>query len=185
MSHLIDDLLSYSQISVRPGQFEKVSLEAVVKNVLNDLEVMIEQKRAKITVGHIGEIFGHEGQLTQAFQNIISNALKFQKPGTAPEIQITTNLVDKKSLPLACRQLGSAKEYYRVEIADNGIGFDPEESERIFNVFTRLHGNSEYMGTGIGLSIVKKVVENHNGCVVSESEPGKGAKFILFFPLGK
>jgi hypothetical protein len=118
-------------------------------------------------------INGDERQLRQLFHNLISNALKYNKPGEAPVVTIHCTIADGS---------GEHKKYFQVEVSDNGIGFNPEYTEKIFQVFYRLHGRSEYPGTGVGLSIAKKVVENHGGQIHAESIPGEGAKFKILFP---
>ena len=183
MGSLIDDLLSYSQVSLRPRLFDEVNLNNVIRQVLNDLELEIEEKGAEIHVPELCVLKGYQRQVQQAFQNLISNALKFHTPGTQPVITINGKTVEGRHCELKLSAEQQQKKYYIVEVADNGIGFDPGDTERIFNVFTRLHGNAEYTGTGVGLSIVRKVAENHQGFVTANSEPGKGASFQLFFPL--
>jgi signal transduction histidine kinase len=128
-------------------------------------------------------IKGHPRQLQQVFQNLISNALKYSKADVAPVITITCSKVrgDEAGLQLTAEEL--EKEYYQVTVADNGIGFDQEDASRIFNVFTRLHGTTEYKGTGVGLSIVRRVIESHNGYVWAESTPGEGATFKILLPV--
>jgi PAS domain S-box-containing protein len=169
MNLLIDDLLSYSQITFQNAEFSEVDLNSVVDTVLSDLDVLIEQKHATIKRERLPVIQGHVRQLQQLFHNLVSNALKYSRPGVPPEIVITTRKIS-----------GSAQ--HLIEVKDNGIGFPTEDAERIFNVFQRLHGNGEIKGTGIGLAIVRKVVENHKGHIVAESQPGKGATFRLMLP---
>ena len=125
---------------------------------------------------------GHHRQLQQAFLNLISNALKYNKPGEAPKVFITSHTIAGKEsgLPLPAHE--KEKKYNVIEIRDHGIGFDQRDADRIFNVFTRLHGNIEYKGTGVGLSIVRKVIENHGGFITAESELGKGSVFKVYLP---
>jgi signal transduction histidine kinase len=123
---------------------------------------------------------GYRRQLQQLFQNLIGNALKYNKPGVAPHITIRASIVPREERSMA--ETGSSIKYHVIEVSDNGIGFDPAESERIFQMFQRLHGNAEYRGTGIGLSIVKKVAENHNGKIEAEGRPGEGATFKVYLP---
>ncbi len=182
MGSLIDDLLSYSQVSMRPRSFEKINLNELIDLVLNDLDLEIDQKEAQITVEKLGFVFGHHRQLLQAFQNLISNALKYHNPGTAPIIKIYSNIIKGTDIPLSVSTSDKGRMFQIVTVADNGIGFEQEDAERIFNVFTRLHSNGDFRGTGVGLSIVRKVIENHNGYVSAHSEVGKGATFKLYLP---
>jgi light-regulated signal transduction histidine kinase (bacteriophytochrome) len=180
MSSLIDDLLAYSQVSLRPRNLEEVALNQIIDLVLTDLDLEIEEKKAKISVEKLFTIQGHHRQLQQAFQNLIGNALKYSSPAIAPEIRITGKLVSGKEQEVTA--LFPQKQFYQISVMDNGIGFEQKDAERIFNVFTRLQGNTEYRGTGVGLSIVRKVIENHNGFITAESEPGKGATFKIYLP---
>jgi signal transduction histidine kinase len=141
----------------------------------------MEEKKATISVGKLFTIQGHHRQLQQVFQNLIGNALKYTNPDVVPQINITGEKVNGKEHAITAQF--PQKQFYRVNISDNGIGFEQKDAERIFNVFTRLHGNTDYRGTGVGLSIVRKVIENHNGAIMAESEPGKGATFTLFLPI--
>jgi PAS domain S-box-containing protein len=181
MATLIDDLLLYSHISRGAAVKEPVDLNNKLTLVLEDLELEIQEKGARIIVEKLPVVQGHRRQLQQLFQNLISNALKYSRSGETPQV-----LVKAKSIHPAESNWAFLKDadqpYYLITIQDNGIGFEPHEGERIFNVFTRLHGNTEYKGTGVGLSIARKVVENHNGYISAEGEPGKGATFYVFLP---
>jgi signal transduction histidine kinase len=181
MGALIDDLLLYSHISQRPVEMEEVDLEQKLSKVLEDLELDIQEKNAIISIGALPKVKGYRRQLQQLFQNLVGNALKYSKPGVAPLITVHASIVpgDEPSIS----QNGSRTKYHLIEVTDNGIGFDPAESERIFQMFQRLHGNAEYRGTGVGLSIVKKVAENHNGKIEAEGRPGEGATFKVYLPV--
>jgi PAS domain S-box-containing protein len=183
MRMLVEDLLEYSHISTNPREKESIDLNDKLRDVMDDLELLIREKKAVIEVGGLPTISGHRRQLQQLFQNVINNALKYSKPGVAPHIQIKAKTVAGKDsgfhLPIA----SYGEMFHLIEISDNGIGFDPEHAEKIFDVFTRLHGNSEYPGTGIGLSIVKKVAENHGGYVRASGEKNVGASFFILFPV--
>jgi light-regulated signal transduction histidine kinase (bacteriophytochrome) len=176
MSTLIEDLLIYSQVSRGVSHLEQVDLNRKVKNVLEDLELEVAQKHAKITVDLLPTITGHKRQIQQLFQNLISNALKYSKPDVPPEIHISSRLIHGRDIAQQLKSTEADKAYYLIEIRDNGIGFDQTDAERIFNVFTRLHGNAQYRGTGVGLAIVKKAVENHHGFIWASSTPGEGAR---------
>ncbi len=183
MGSLIDDLLNYSQFSLRPKLFEEVNLDQIIKLVLNDLDLEAEIKKAKITVEKLFVIQGHHRQLQQAFQNLVSNALKYSKRGQSPDIKITGSKITGKNSGLNLSANEQQSDFYVISIQDNGIGFESKDAERIFNVFTRLHGNAEYKGTGIGLSITRKVIENHNGYIIAEGNPGEGATLKVYFPV--
>ncbi len=183
MNTLIDDLLMYSHVSRGATLEEKVDLNQKVKMVLNDLEVEIEEKNARVSFENLPVITGHRRQIQQLFQNLIGNAIKYTRPGVAPEVKIESSIVKD---PGKLNGLPSDKmnqPYHLITVSDNGIGFEQEDADRIFNVFTRLHGNAEYKGTGVGLSIARKVVENHGGYIWAESEPGKGSKFRVLLPV--
>jgi len=171
MGNLIDDLLLYSHVSHRPLQMEMIDINVKLQRVLEDLELDILEKKATISIDKMPVVPGYRRQLQQLFQNLISNALKYSKEGNPPAIRITAEEVVEKNIP-----------YHLIKVIDNGIGFDQEYSEKIFQMFTRLHGKSQYSGTGVGLSIVKKVVENHDGFIRAKSAPGEGAEFCIYLP---
>ncbi|HYE53819.1 MAG TPA: ATP-binding protein, partial [Chitinophagaceae bacterium] len=182
MSTLIDDLLAYSEADHVTGHAETVNLNELIAQVLSDLDLEIEQRHAVVHVGDLSIVRGHRRQLQQAFQNLIGNALKYGKPHEPPVINITCSRTkgDQPGLHLTAEE--QAKTYNRITIRDNGIGFEQAEAERIFNVFTRLHVKSEYKGTGIGLSIVRKVIQNHHGYIWAEAQPDAGASFHILLP---
>jgi PAS domain S-box-containing protein len=173
MMSLIEDLLTFSRVNRPTEGFELVDLNAVVARVLSDLEVTITTKHAKIEVGQLPQIEGRKSQLGQLFQNLISNAVKFNdKP--EPFVSITA---DNQTDPV------TAVKTTTIVISDNGIGFENVYSNRIFEIFQRLHGKAEYPGTGIGLSICKKIVESHGGTIHATSALGEGATFTISLPL--
>ncbi|HJW16649.1 MAG TPA: ATP-binding protein, partial [Flavisolibacter sp.] len=180
MGALIDDLLLYSHISQRPLEMEEVDLAQNISKVLEDLDLDIQEKNAVVSIGPLPKVKGYKRQLQQLFQNLVGNALKYNKPGVAPHITVRSSIVPGDAISMS--QMGGEAKYHLIEVSDNGIGFDPAESQRIFQMFQRLHGNAEYSGTGIGLSIVKKVTENHNGMVEAEGRPGNGATFKVYLP---
>ncbi|RYG45490.1 MAG: GHKL domain-containing protein [Chitinophagaceae bacterium] len=171
MGNLIDDLLLYSHVSHRPHDMEPVDLNEKVQRVLEDLELDIQEKQAQITVGHLPVVNGYRRQLQQLLQNLISNALKYCSNDVKPQIDISAVTV-----------VEDGRKYHVIAVKDNGIGIDSQYKDKIFQMFTRLHGKNEYSGTGVGLSIVKKVVENHNGSYRVESTPGKGSTFMIALP---
>ena len=184
MGNLIDDLLTYSHVSRGATSRETVDLNRKVQNVLEDLELEVHERNATVTMDPLPTITGHKRQLQQLFQNLIGNALKYSKPGTPAEIHITSRPVkgDEAGLPLRGEE--RQKTYHLIEVRDKGIGFEQQDAEKIFNMFTRLHGNAEYRGTGVGLSIAQKVVDNHGGKIWAESMPGEGTTFKVLLPAG-
>ncbi len=182
MRNLIDDLLSYSEAGIRQNDREPVHLTEIVDQTLQDLENMINETGAEITRDALPNIESNERQWRQLFQNLIGNAIKYRKPDVHPKINIrckVTNTSDAIFEGLTPKYKGN---YYLIEVQDNGIGFEQENAEKIFKVFQRLHGKSEYEGTGIGLSIVQRVVNNHQGYVLAEGVPGVGATFRILIP---
>lgn len=172
MGNLIDDLLLYSHVTQRPHETESVDLNQKVQRVLEDLELDIEEKKAVINVEKLPVVKGYRRQLQQMFQNLISNAIKYSKADVSPRVDIAARQVTE-----------NGKACHLIEVKDNGIGFSPEYADKIFQMFTRLHNKSEYSGTGVGLSIVKKVVENHNGFIAVESSVGEGSVFKIYLPV--
>lgn len=182
MRSLIDDLLAYSNTTLGITNFKPVDLTSIVKDVLDDLEVTIIEKGAQVRLQDLPRVKGDQRQLRQLFQNLISNAVKYHKKDEAPQVQITSRLVQAEDMKAYVPRDIRSELFYEIEVKDNGIGFDPDDAERIFRLFQRLHGKAEYEGTGVGLAIVQKVVENHNGYVWAESEPGEGATFRILLP---
>lgn len=182
MNLLIDNLLEYSHIGLRPNLTEDVDLNKKLHLVCGDLELLIEEKKANINIHPLPIVKGYRRQLQQLFQNLIGNALKYSKPDIAPVIEVTSQLVEGSTMPVHLPAEELTKSFYLIQVKDNGIGFDQQDADRIFNVFQRLHGNSQYKGTGIGLSIARKVAENHHGHIWASSEPGKGATFNVLLP---
>ncbi len=179
MRTLINALLTYSKLSVSPS-FINTSLTAIVQDAVNDLEISIKETGATLSIKKLPAIEIIPDQMRQVFQNIISNAMKFSKRDIKPEIRIWSDFTTQKSPETKAVEKGS---YCRVYISDNGIGFNEQYLDKIFTMFQRLHGRAEYEGTGIGLSIVKKIIEKHNGLVTAKSEEGSGATFIITLPV--
>ncbi len=179
MRKLIDDLLNFSRLSVMTV-FSKTDLNEVLKDTLSDLELVIKEKNAVIESDHLPSAEVVTGQIRQVFQNIISNALKFAKAGAPPRVIIKSDIIRKPSVDAPPHPNG---EHLRISFADNGIGFDEKYLGKIFTLFQRLHGKDEYEGTGIGLSIVKKIIEKHNGIISAKSTEGAGTTFYIIIPL--
>lgn len=173
MLTLTNDLLAFSHISKATMVFEQTDLNKVVDEVMRELELTIREKQVRITVEPLPVIRAYPSQMEQLFQNLILNAIKFNnKP--VPEIRI-------EATPVLNGHYDDEKRY-RITVQDNGIGFLPEYRDKIFEIFQRLHGKSEYPGTGIGLTICRKIVEAHGGTIRAESEEGKGSTFIIELP---
>lgn len=167
MQELINDLLVYSRVGTRGQEFEPVEMEAVYNRVLANLQVAIEEHRAKISHDPLPKVMADGLQLVQLMQNLIGNAIKFH--GEAPpKVHVSAQVQNQEAL--FC-------------VSDEGIGFEPQYAERIFQVFQRLHSKRSYPGTGIGLAICKKIVERHGGRIWVDSQLGKGAKFYFTLPL--
>jgi signal transduction histidine kinase len=147
------------------------------------LEAVIQEKNAEITFSDLPVIIGDRLQLRQLFQNLISNALKYSKKDSVPQIKIKASQVSGQESGLQIPSDAKLRPFHRIEVADNGIGFEQGDAERIFNIFQRLHGNKEYSGTGVGLSIARKVVENHQGFIDAISQTGVGTTFRILLPL--
>lgn len=174
MSTLIEDLLSFSRVTTKGQQFEKVDLKKVAEEVTGDLEARINDTKGIINIGELPSIHADHTQIQQLFQNLIGNALKFHKPDEPPVVTVSATTKPKtKSKPTRVR----------LEIQDNGVGFDEKYLDRIFAVFQRLHGRESYEGTGIGLAVCKKIVERHDGIITAKSKLGKGTTFIVTLPL--
>ena len=180
MNQLIVDLLSYSTVNTSGRLFAVTDLNALLKNVEEQLKESIEQAGAVITALPLPSINIIPYQFEQLLTNLISNSLKFSRAGVQPRIIIDAALVRGKEI--TGLTAAKSKMYHRITVADNGIGFDEQYSERIFQVFQRLHGKHEYPGTGIGLAICKKIVENHHGFINASGVEGKGALFSIYIP---
>lgn len=183
MGGLVDDLLTYSQVSQRPHMLGEVDLNALVQGILDDLELEIEEKKARLHIDNLASIKGHQRQLQQLFHNLIGNALKYSKPGVPPEISVSCRTMPGGETGLKLSPEELHHDFYVIEVSDNGIGFEQSDAERIFNVFQRLHGKTEYAGSGVGLAIARKVAQNHGGYITADSVPGEGSSFKVFLPV--
>jgi signal transduction histidine kinase len=183
MRDLIDDLLEYSQTAQKPREQAANDLNEIVTEVISDLEPVINEKKAQITSDKLPVINGDGQQLRQLFQNLLSNALKYTHPERTPFISLRADIKNGRESGFKLASENFSRKYHFIEITDNGIGFKQEDADKIFNVFQRLHGKNEYRGTGVGLAIVKKVVENHDGCIMAHAQPGEGATFRILLPV--
>jgi light-regulated signal transduction histidine kinase (bacteriophytochrome) len=168
MQRLIEGLLSFSRVTTKAKPFEPVDLNKVTTDVLSDLEVRIQESGGRVDVSSLPTLSADPLQMRQLFQNLISNALKFHKDDQQPVITVS-----------AAEQAGTS---FQITIEDNGIGFDEQYAERIFGVFQRLHGRQEYEGSGIGLSVCRRIVERHGGSIEARGTPGEGATFRIVLP---
>jgi len=181
MQNLINNLLEFSRHTVSSNDFRKTPLNELVKNALTELEVEIEKSNAQINYGELPVVSAVPGLMQQLFYNLFSNAIKFRKPDTDLVIDVKAEKMNAGDLSGFIKTNGH-RNFYKITVQDNGIGFDEKYSEDIFRVFKRLHSYQEYEGTGVGLSICKKIVDKHQGFIKAESEIDKGAKFIIGLP---
>jgi signal transduction histidine kinase len=181
MQRLINDLLDFSRVGHKGQEFEPVDLDRITKEVITDLEARIVELSARVDVTGLPIIDADKTQMRQLAQNLISNALKFNREGVPPVIRIRGEIVTEPLLLSTGEPL--LGDVCRITIQDNGIGFAKKDSERVFTAFERLHGHSEYEGTGIGLAIVRKIVERHGGSISASGAEGQGAKFTVMLPV--
>jgi light-regulated signal transduction histidine kinase (bacteriophytochrome) len=181
MQQLVNDLLKFSRHTNDILDFEQTDLNELLNDVLSDMEIDIQKRDAKVTSGDLPTIYAIPSQIRQLFQNLISNSLKFCKEDCTPEVHIQTEVVKGALIPGLDRKLYE-NTFYKIYIRDNGIGFDSKYAEEIFVVFKRLHSYHEFEGTGIGLSICKKIVEKHKGFISAESSLNEGSTFIITLP---
>ncbi|MEZ5490471.1 MAG: ATP-binding protein [Gammaproteobacteria bacterium] len=174
MSNLINDLLTFSRITTKAESFKPVDLQQVLDEVLDDLEILIEESKASVHCDGLPVIEADYSQMKQLLQNLISNAIKFRRADVLPVVDITTRMVEQNAEGL---------EFLEMQVSDNGIGFDEKYLDRIFQPFQRLHGKGEFAGTGIGLSVCRRIVERHGGSLTAHSKIGGGSSFIVLLPL--
>jgi light-regulated signal transduction histidine kinase (bacteriophytochrome) len=168
MQALIDGLLLYSRCGTRAQSMSLVDLNQLAQDALSDLETRVQETGAEIHIGPLPTIRADAMQMGQLFQNMLSNGLKFHPAGQTPQLSVSAQVND---------------EGITLSFTDNGIGIQADQTERIFQVFQRLHGRDEYEGTGVGLSICKKAVDRHDGSIEIESEPGHGTTFVVHLPI--
>lgn len=175
MQTLINDLLAFSRVTTKGRPFVPVRLSEVAKNVVSDLEVTTERTDGRVEIDALPDIEADASQMHQLFQNLIANALKFHRSDHPPVVRVTGGLLTPRD--------GIQDQVCQIVVEDNGIGFDEKYLDRIFTVFQRLHGRSEFEGTGIGLAICRKIAERHGGHITAKSAPGAGASFIVTLPV--
>ncbi|MEZ0608877.1 ATP-binding protein [Fibrella sp. WM1] len=179
MQTLVNDVLQLSQLSDQTIRFEPVPLNDIIDQIRDDLELVIQEQQATLIATDLPTVWGATGQMHQLFLNLIGNALKF-RDGRPPVISLSAvaaSAMPAQRLPLC------ADQYAVIALSDNGIGFDTKHKDRIFGMFQRLHNRGQYAGTGIGLTIVKKIIDNHKGLIDVQSEPGVGTTFWVTLPL--
>ncbi|WP_160143435.1 sensor histidine kinase [Chryseolinea soli] len=179
MTNLIKSVLNYSRLSRDNAGFVDVDLNEIMVQVQADFELLIAEKNATVHVGKLPVIQGDYQQLEQLFSNLVSNALKFTD--SDPVIQIQSKFVNQEQIVGGPDHLPEER-YVEILVADNGIGFEPKYADLIFTMFQRLQDTQDYAGTGIGLALCKKIIENHRGFITATSEQGKGANFYVYFP---
>jgi signal transduction histidine kinase len=181
MRTLIEDLLAYSTVNATERKFRKTDLALVLEEIKLDLKETIEEKNAVIESAGTCEINVIVFQFRQLLNNLVSNALKFASPERPLRVVLKSTMI--KGDASIHESLVAGRPYCHISLTDNGIGFEPQYSDRIFQVFQRLHGQKEYAGTGIGLAIVKKIIDNHNGIITATGELGTGARFDMYVPI--
>jgi len=180
MQSLIINLLAYSRIDASHDDFEPVDLNLIIQSVKDNLAETIEEHRVKIQCKQLPTVNGVDFQLEQLFNNLISNAIKYKKDEGEARIEIASSIVHRDEINTEGFKL--YKRYHEITVKDNGIGFDQENAEKIFEIFKRLHGRNTYSGTGIGLAICKKIVDNHRGFIRAVSTADVGSTFIVYVP---
>ncbi len=194
MQNLINDILRFSKINSE-YTLQPVDLNKVASQIISDMEVTIEESGAEIIIGRLDHIMGNELHLGQVFQNLISNAIKFQHKSSIPKVTISSKIIKGIELNAEIKNKLMSNnsitdinkinesDYCLIEFADNGIGFNEDYSEKIFEVFQRFHSGENYKGTGVGLAVCKKIIENHRGVITVKSETNKGSVFTLTIPV--
>lgn len=177
MDVLISDLLEYSRVSTRAQPFRKTDLGVIAQDVLSDLETRIKKSGGQVSIGPLPELEADPMQMRQLLQNLLANALKFHRPELPPIIRVESSLRENGTNGAA-----SNGKIWELRIADNGIGFEEKYLDRIFTPFQRLHARADYEGTGMGLAVVRKIIERHGGTITARSKPGEGSTFILTLP---
>jgi PAS domain S-box-containing protein len=181
MQQLLQDILDYSRLSTQDLKIETTDVNRLVKEVLEDFQDAVETKRGRIEADEICNIPVIPFQFKQLITNLVSNAIKFSRKDVPPVVRINSSIIESASRKSKLPQTVST--YCHIRVSDNGIGFEPHFTDQIFEVFQRLHGQEAYPGTGIGLAICKKIVDNHNGVIEAESELGKGTTFHIYLPV--
>jgi signal transduction histidine kinase len=180
MQTLINDLLTYARVATKAQPFVPTDLVSVTREVVSDLEARIEQVNGRVEVGDLPTLEADPLQVRQLMQNLIGNSLKYNRPDVPPVVSIYSHHLTRTD---SAKEGEAAGEYCEISVEDNGIGFDEIYSEKIFTIFQRLHGRTEYEGTGVGLAVCRKIVERHGGTITARSTPGKGSTFTVTLPV--
>lgn len=180
MRTLINDLLAFARLTTKAKPLTGVNLAQVAQEVVSDLEERIRETGGRVEVGNLPTVNADPTQMRQLLLNLISNGLKFHRPGEPPLVKVEGKILAAPDRPFPDYRRGGP--LCEITVQDNGIGFDEKYLDRIFEVFQRLHARGEYEGTGIGLAICRKIVERHGGCITAKSSPGQGATFIVTLP---
>jgi signal transduction histidine kinase len=181
MQMLINDLLSFSRHSASPADFKETDLNVLAKEAISELEIEIENTNAQIYVSELPVLHVIPSLMRQLFYNLLSNAIKFRKKSTDPIVHINAEAASPKDFSSRAKA-NDGRNFYKISVADNGIGFDPKYADDIFVVFKRLHSYHEFEGSGVGLSICKKIIEKHHGFIKAQSVPGDGSTFMIGLP---
>ncbi|MES2590725.1 MAG: response regulator [Bacteroidota bacterium] len=180
MQSLINDILTFSKIDVSKETLVYTDLNTLMSEVIEDMELLIKEKNAVVSYNNLPKLYIYPGLIKLLFQHLINNSLKFSNKNVEPVIRISA----KMSTPDEVADKLKVNKYWRISVKDNGVGFEQQYAEQIFSMFKRLHGNSEYSGTGVGLSICKKIIEVHHGYISTKSVPDKGTVFTISLPSG-
>jgi light-regulated signal transduction histidine kinase (bacteriophytochrome) len=182
MQLLIEDLLTFSRVSRVEANFELLEMKPLLDEVLEDIDLMVNQKKAVVRVGKFPSFYGDRSQIKRLFQNLIGNSIKFHKVNEKPIIDISIKTIERAEAERETGVSVADTKFIRISVKDNGIGFDEKYAEKIFNIFQRLNGRTAYEGTGIGLAICRKIVTNHGGFISAKSIEDVGSEFIIILP---
>jgi PAS domain S-box-containing protein len=180
MQALIADLLNYSRTNSSASDFVPTDLNVVMREVRENLRELIIENKVSLKIGPLPTVNAIPIQASQLFSNLLINSIKYRRENVRPEIDVEARLV--KGVDVIPDLTSSDDLFWEIRVRDNGIGFDPQHEDRIFGLFQRLHGKTEYEGTGIGLAICKKIVDNHKGYITATGKPGEGAEFTVYWP---
>jgi signal transduction histidine kinase/CHASE3 domain sensor protein len=183
MQLLIQDILAFSQVSRSMGAYENLNMRRLIDEVVDDLGAQMRRERGTVRIGSLPNVNGDRAQIKRLFQNLVSNGLKFHKAQERPVVEVNGRIIKGAQVWEEYGKTATAGDYVTISVKDNGIGFDEKYKEKIFNIFQRLHGRAEYEGTGIGLSICRKIVANHRGLIFTKSEENVGSEFIVILPI--
>ncbi len=181
MQSLINELLNFSRHSTSPSDFKETDLNLLIKEAIGELEIEIEKTNTKIYLNDLPVVYAIPSLMRQLFYNLLSNAIKFRKKTVDPVVHINAERLSASALDPSLK-LSNNKDFFKITVSDNGIGFDPKHADDIFMVFKRLHSYHEFEGTGVGLSICKKIVEKHHGSITAESKIDQGSTFLISLP---